>query len=260
MQTAFYNGLSGMVAYQEQLNVVGHNIANVNNVGFKPSRSSFTDLMYTQMNTQVKGENLVGHGVKHQGTDLIIRQSGFDNTENRLDFALTEKEGFFAIQNPDGTTEYTRDGTFALSREGNVVFLVASDGSYVLDKGGQKIQVPLMRDRTDLTQEEKTALADSNELDYDRLPELLGVYEFSNPFGLEPAEGNRFRVTPISGEAEAVEQDTRNYVRQGMLEFSGVELANEMVKMIEAQRAFQLNSRVVRTADTMEEAVNSLRQ
>lgn len=260
MQIAFYNGISGMAAYQEQLNVVGHNLANVNNVGFKPSRSSFTNLMYTQMNTQVKGENLVGHGVKHQDTDLMIRQAGFDNTQNMLDFAITDADGFFMLKNPDGTTEYTRDGTFALSREGNVVFLVASDGSYVLDNGGQKIQVPLLRDRADLTAEERTALANSNELDYERLPELIGISTFSNPYGLQPVEGNRFRVTDISGEATAVTTNTQGYIKQGMLEFSGVELANEMVKMIEAQRAFQLNSRVVRTSDTMEEAVNNLRQ
>lgn len=260
MQIAFYNGITGMVAYQEQLNVVGHNIANVNNVGFKASRSSFTDLMYTQMNTHVEGENLVGHGVRHQGTDLIMRESGFNNTENLLDFAIAEKEGFFAIQNPDGTMDYTRDGTFALSREGNAVFLVASDGSYVLDKGGQKIQIPLLRDRADLTDQDRANLAESDELDYERLPELVGIYKFSNPYGLEQVEGNRFRQTDISGKAEAVDGETRGFVKQGMLEFSGVELANEMVGMIQAQRAFQLNSRVVRTADVMEEAVNSLRQ
>lgn len=260
MQIAFYNGISGMVAYQEQLNVVGHNIANVNNVGYKPSRSSFTDLIYTQMNTHVEGENLVGHGVRHQDTDLIIRQSGLDNTENMLDFAIIEEYSFFAIQNPDGTTEYTKDGTFALSREGNAVFLVASDGSYVMDKSGAKIQVPYLRDRADLTAEEKTALADSDELDYERLPEMLGVYKFKNPYGLEPYAGNRFRVTDKSGPAEEVEGETRDLIKQGFLEFSAVDLGNEMVKMIEAQRAFQLNSRVVRTADIMEEAVNNLRQ
>lgn len=260
MQIAFYNGVSGMVAYQEQLNVTGHNLANVNNVGYKPSRSSFTNLVYTQMNTHVEGENLVGHGVKHQDTDLIMRQSGFDNTMHQLDFALTDKDCFFAVENPDGTTEYTRDGTFALSVEGNATYLVASDGSYVLDESGQKIQVPLLKDNADLTDEEREALADSEELDYNALPELIGVYEFKNPYGLETYEGNRFRVTPISGEAEAYEGETRDLVKQGFLEFSGVDLANEMVKLIEAQRAFQLNGRVVRTSDSMEEEINTLRQ
>ena len=88
----------------------------------------------------------------------------------------------------------------------------------------------------------------------------MGVYEFKNPYGLETYEGNRFRVTPISGEAEAYEGETRDLVKQGFLEFSGVDLANEMVKLIEAQRAFQLNGRVVRTSDSMEEEINTLRQ
>lgn len=260
MQIAFYTGVSGMMAYQEQLNVVGHNIANVNNVGFKPQRSSFTDLMYTQMNTKVEGENLVGHGVKHQGPDLMMGQSGFDNTANPIDFAIAESESFFGLQNSDGSISYTRDGTFALSREGNGVFLVASDGSYVIDKSGQKIQVPFMRDRTDLTEDEKKAYANSDTLYYDILPEMIGVYQFSNPYGLKPVEGNRFAETDISGKATVFEGQTRDLVKQGMLEFSGVDLANEMTKMIEAQRAFQFSSRVVRTSDAMEETINSLRQ
>ena len=80
MQIAFYNGVSGMKAYQEKINTVGHNISNVNTVGYKGLRSVFTDLIYTQMNTKVEGENLVGHGVKQQATDLLMNVSGVENT------------------------------------------------------------------------------------------------------------------------------------------------------------------------------------
>lgn len=259
MLIAFYNGVSGMRAYQEQINVVGHNISNVNTVGYKPSRSSFSDLLYTQMNTNVEGENLVGHGVKHQDTDLMYGESGLDQTLNKLDFAIAG-DGFFAVRNSKGETEYTRAGTFAISQEGKTGYLVTSNGDYVLDKTGKQIKIPLMSARKDLTDEEKKALASSNTLDLDALPGLLGVYTFDNPYGLETVDGARFRETATSGTATALKGNTtQDRVRQGMVEFSGVELSNEMVKMIEAQRAFQFNAKVVQTADAMEDTVNNLR-
>lgn len=259
MLIAFYNGVSGMMAYQEEMNVVGHNISNVNTVGYKPSRSSFTDLMYTQMNTKVEGENLVGHGVKHQDTDLLMGLGSVDQTNNSLDFAIT-KDGFFAVRTAKGDIEYTRNGAFSMSVEGNTRYLVTADGSYVLDSTGKQIKIPLMKDRKDLDEETKKALAKSTDPDYEAVKELLGVYKFDNPFGLETEEGSRFSETALSGKATVLTNTEANrIVQQGMLEYSGVDLGTEMVKMIEAQRAFQFNAKVIQTADTMEDTVNNLR-
>lgn len=242
---AFYNGVSGMIAYQENLNVTAQNIANVNTIGYKASRSSFNDLLYTQMNTKVEGENLVGHGVKHQDTDLMFQQGSFQSTENMYDFALASDNGLFAVENANGEIEYTRNGTFALSTSGNSMYLVTSDGAFVLDARGANIKVPVKEGTTNVP-------------DLEGLNEKIGVYTFSNPYGLENRQGSRFVETALSGEPVAM-KTTDGVIMQGMLEFSKTDLAQEMTKMIEAQRAFQLNAKVVQTADELESTVNNLR-
>lgn len=244
---AFYNGVTGMMAHQEQMNVVSHNIANVNTTGFKGARSSFADLIYTQMNTKVDGENLVGHGVKHQNADLLYNQSGVNPTDYPLDFAI-DGDAFFAVDN-GGTIEYTRNGAFKLSPVGKTTYLVTNDGAFVLDASGKKITLPL-----------KTG---TNTPDAEGLSEKIGLYTFTNPYGLKSMEGSRFLPTDISGKAQAIRQNTKTTdapaVLQGFLEFSGVDLGSEMVHMIAAQRGFQFNSRVVQTADTLDETINNLR-
>lgn len=243
---AFFNGFTGMMAHQEQMNVVSHNIANVNTVGFKAGRSSFSDLMYTQMNTKVDGENLVGHGVKHQDTDLLFGESSVTQTDYPLDFAI-KGQGLFAVDH-NGTIEYTRNGSFALSPNGKTNYLVTNDGSFVLDTRGRPIKVPNKKG--------------TNTPDTDSILENLGIYTFSNPYGLKPAEGSRFLPTEKSGEAVAVKKNNNKTgiaAMQGFVEMSGVELAAEMVNMISAQRGFQFNTRVVQTADAMDEMINNLR-
>lgn len=247
MIIGFYNGVTGMIAHQEQMNVVAHNIANVNTIGFKAGRSSFADLMYTQMNTKVDGENLVGHGVKHQETDLLFGEASVTQTDYALDFAITG-EGFFAVDH-NGTTEYTRNGCFTLSANGNTNYLVTSDGSYVLDSGGRRIRVPRVE-------------GSSNVPDTTEILDKLGIYTFTNPYGLEPVENVRFVPTDNSGEAVALKSNnnpTNIKALQGFTEMSGVELSSEMVNMISAQRGFQFNTKVVQTADAMDEMINNLR-
>lgn len=244
---AFYTGASGMRAFQEKMNVVSHNIANVNTNGYKPRRAAFEDLLYSRMNTNVEGEHLVGHGVKQEHVDQIMAEGALDLTSHPLDFAITGP-GFFQVDN-QGEKEYTRNGAFNLSMQGNTPTLVTDDGAFVLDKGGNRITL---------------AKGTNGEYDLDSLKDRLGVYTFDNQWGLEARNASRFVVSENSGEARLIQtgvvangQSTE--VLQGYLELSGVNLGNEMIEVIMAQRAFQVNSRVLQTADQVAEELNSLR-
>ena len=250
MNISFYNGTSGMIAYQESLNRISHNIANANTLGYKPSRSSFRDLLYTRMAVNSPEEPLTGHGVRIEDDQLIYRQGALLQTGNTLDYALMG-DGFFAVERPDGSVEYTRNGAFDISVEGESGYLVTADGSYVLDGSG---------DRIELTRGEG-----EGPFDLEGLADRLGIYDFPNPYGLEPSSGSCFKETGSSGEAEAVTEEEaaegRQYqVLSGALEQSAVELSDEMVQVIVSQRAFQMNARMVQTADELEQLVNNLRQ
>lgn len=243
---AFYTGTSGMRAYQSALDVTAHNIANVNTSGFKARRAAFDDLLRSRIATNVEGNHLVGHGVKQENIDQIMGQSGFQQTGFALDFAIAG-DGFFAVEN-NGQREYTRSGAFDVSVEGGTSYLVTNDGAYVLDSAGARITIPRTADGGVMT---------------DGLTEKLGVFRFPNQYGLTPQNNARFTANEISGAAILVPQGgtTENPLKlvQGALEFSGVELGNEMVNMIMQQRAFQMNARVVQTADQLADLINHLR-
>ncbi len=246
---AFYNGASGMHAFQSKMNVIGHNMANVQTYGYKPGRAAFDELIRTRINTNVESEvdPLVGHGVKQEFVDQIMNQAGLDMTMRELDFALTGS-GFFQVEY-GGVIEYTRNGAFALSMEGDVPTLVTNDGAYVLDEQGQRITIEQDPQGNYIT---------------DDLVEKLAVYRFPNQWGLVPTNNSRYVVSENSGEAELVdmaalpESDTLQ-IYQGAVEFSGVDMGNEMVEIIMAQRGFQMNSRVLQTADEIANELNNLR-
>lgn len=255
MSIAFYTGVAGMQAFQEQLNVTSNNIANVNTYGYKTQRVTFRDLMYTKMNTHKnyddtgtqdgaeKSYDMVGHGVRVGSVDMMYQQSGFNATFLTLDFAI-DGEGLFAVDN-GGTIEYTRNGAFDISVEGKKAYLVAGDGAYVLDGKGKRVEMSLDAQGMPIT---------------DDLADKLGIYNFKNPYGLVPTNGGRFLVSNVSGEAVAAKEGEKgSTVLQGMLETSGVDLGTEMVNVIQAQRSFQMNSKIVTTADEIDQMINSLR-
>lgn len=249
MNISFYNGVSGMLAYQEQLNQISNNIANSNTIGYKPDYSTFSELLYTQMAVNSAETPLTGHGVKIGDSHLIYRQGPVQQTGNDLDFALVG-DGFFAVQRPNGNIEYTRNGAFDISIEGNKGFLVTADGSHVLDAQGRAISL------------QRSPKGDM--FDLSNLTDRLGIYDFPNPYGLVHSSGSCFRETEISGKAEAIKKNNDNTGRvyklmAGAVEQSAVELADEMTGIITAQKAYQLNARMVQTADQMEEIANNLR-
>ena len=139
MNIAFHNGVSGLIGYQQDLDVLAHNMANVNTNGFKESSSVFEDLLYTEMDTNAEDKHPTGHGMRIRNLNLSMEQGSPRQTNSPLDFAIMG-EGFFAVER-NGRVEYTRNGSLRIGMEGNDGYLVASDGGYMLDSKGQRIKL-----------------------------------------------------------------------------------------------------------------------
>ncbi len=243
----YHTAASAVIGYQMGLDVTSNNLANVNTTGFKKegattagfkaSRADFADLIYTKRNNRIE-EVQTGHGVKVDKTTMMYEQSIIKDTNRQLDFAALD-DGFFAVSNArTGEIRYTKDGAFYINVEDGT--LRDSNGGYVLGYDGEQIAVPYENDF----------------VDYDALLPMVGVYKFDNPYGLDQKGLNYFEATPISGEAVA---DRTAKKKQGYLEMSSTSIANEMSEVIEYQRAFQLNTNMVKLHDELEQKINSLR-
>lgn len=244
MKAAFYSGALGLMAQQQALDTIGHNLANVNTNGYKSQGVSFDDLLYTRMYANSENDPLTGHGVRAVSTGIRFTQSGLRETNLALDFAIAG-DGFFALDSGGEQPLYTRDGAFAVKLENGQGYLTAQDGSYVLDQSGQKIAL------------EK--IPGTETFNYDALPAKIGLYRFPNPAALTPVYGNRYAPTDQSGEAEAADGTTSELL-QRFIEYSGTSMVDEMSDMIAAQRSYQLSARVVQTADENEQTINNLRK
>ncbi|MDE5859777.1 MAG: flagellar hook-basal body protein [Oscillospiraceae bacterium] len=237
----YHTAASGVISYQLALDVTANNLANVNTYGFKAARPSFADLIYTERNNNNE-ETQFGHGVRVQKTDMMFEQSQVRETGRSLDFAALD-EGFFAVQTPFGTTNYKKDGAFYITQTAEDVWeLCDAYGSFVLDYDGNRITVPFIEGTSDI--------------DTVALKDMIGVYTFENPYGLDMVGNNYYISTASSGEAIS-NPDVRK--KEGWLEASSTNIANEMSKVIEYQRAYQLNINMVKTHDELENIINNLR-
>ena len=246
MIRGFYAGASSMVSQQTNLNTIANNIANVSTTAYKPQETAFSTLMYQNLNGGAgEGNDIsVGHGVRVQKTGIDFNQGQLQQTNMAMDCAILG-DGFFAIENKeDGSITYSRDGSFDLSVDGSNAYLVNGAGNYVLDADGERIEVT--EPETD----------DNGNVTGGFDAKQVGVYTFPNQLGLELAGGNQYRSTELSGEGEAVENPV---VKTGYLENSGVQIAQELVKMIESSKGFAFGSKIVQTADEMERIINQLR-
>ncbi len=224
-----------MISQQTNMNTIANNMANISTTAYKPQQAAFSALMYQNIYGGGGEGNYIagGHGVRIQKTGIDFTQGDLQSTNRPLDCAILG-EGFFAIENrEDGTVTYSRDGNFQLSVDDSNTYLVNGAGNYVLDADGERIEI-------------------ENGFDSSK----VGVYRFPNQYGLELAGGNQYKDTERSGEAEAVENPV---IKTGYLENSRVQIAQEMVKMIEASKGFSFGSRIVQTADDMEKVINQLR-
>ena len=240
-KVGYHTAAAGVLSYQCAMDITANNLANVNTYGFKASRPSFADLIYTKRNTPNE-EVQFGHGVRVDKTDMMFEQSQVRDTGRPLDFAALN-EGFFAIETVTGDVRYTKDGAFYLSHmEDDTYQLCDSEGGFVLDYEGNRITVPFFEGTSDI--------------DYVTLTNMVGTYKFENPYGLDQVGSNYYEANLSSGEAVADETVIK---KTGYLEASSTNVANEMSKVIEYQRAFQLNINMVKTHNELENIVNNLR-
>lgn len=239
MNVAFYSASTGLIQTQKSLNVTANNIANVNTPGYKAMRSSFADLIYTNPKTGLP-QLQEGHGAYIAKTDLMFSIGQLEMTNQLLDFAIPS-EGFFAVMDGTGTIGYTKDGSFSMSEMDGTWYLVNKNGDRVLDNNSLPIAI---------------GHNDYGEIDYSEIINAIGVFTFDNPYGIEAIGDNLYMPTDSSGQPVANPNLDK---LAGALERSNVDLANEMIKTIETQRAYQLNARIVQTADELERIANSLR-
>ncbi len=264
MIRALWTAASGMLSQQLNVDVIANNLSNVNTAGFKKSRVEFQELMYETIRlpgreatreTEIPSGVEVGHGVRVAATQRLHSQGNLQQTNNPLDLAI-EGEGFFRLEMPDGTYTYTRDGGFKLSSERE---LVNSQGYKLSVEGGGQIpdnalEISIAPDGT------ITALVPGAQA-----PEEVGrvvLVRFVNPAGLESLGQNLYRETVSSGEATTGEgtQSGVGRIMQGYLEMSNVQVVEEMVNLIVAQRAYEINSKAIQTSDEMLALANNLRR
>lgn len=270
MMRALWTGASGMKAQQFNIDTISNNLANVNTTGYKKESTEFKTLLYQTMSKSVANEqgnvkptNLqVGLGVKYVATTRDFSMGNLDQTGNALDMAL-EGEGFLTVRRGDQDV-YTRDINLKLGVYENQYILTTTDGYPVLSTDGENIVIPLEAtiDKLVITEEGTFQYVDQNKETQD-LGQQLSIVQFQNKQGLEAVGSNFFASTDSSGPAIA-EIDgtlpTTTKVRQYWKEASNVQVADEMVNLIVAQRAYELNSKSIQTADSMLELANNLKR
>ncbi len=258
MDPALWVAKTGLDAQQKSMQVTSNNLANVNTNGFKKDRANFEDLFYQtvrQPGSRASQDNLLpsglmlGTGSRVMGTEKIHSQGNVQQTERNLDVAI-EGKGFFQVLRPDGQVGYTRDGGFQLNENGEIV----TSSGYLLEPA---IQVPEEAETISIGNDGTV----SAKIPGDEEPEEIGQIEladFINPSGLEPVGENMFLETASSGAPEvgAPGEGALGNVMQGALETSNVNIAEELVNMIENQRGFETNTRAISTTDEMLQFLN----
>jgi len=257
MYEAMMIAATGLHNQQRRLDTIANNVANINTVGFKSVRLDFKDAMYTSgiipgPPRTPEGNQQKGHGVMVAGTAKDFRAGNIQTTERPLDIAI-EGEGFFELRDMDGNLLYTRNGAFFISSEYDGSYLVNGDGLYVMDTDGNRIM--LREDAETISIGLDGTL--SFTADGEDATITIAVYTFRNLTGLLSSGNGNYSTGPASGERM---QATGALLRQGAIEGSNVNLAEEMTRMIRTQRAFQLASRALTTADEMQGIANNMRR
>lgn len=272
MVRSLWSAATGMIAQQTNVDTISNNLANVNTAGYKTEVAEFKSLLYQNLQTRTTSANgdqkpigaQVGLGVRNSSVTSIFTEGNFYESSSSSAFAI-DGEGFFGVRTANGEIQYTRNGNFnwAVGNNGTLN-LTTSDGFQVLDTAGRAISIP-----GDYKTSEVTITADGQLCypDADNNPQPMGIsiglFQFQNPAGLEKTGSSLYRVTAASGQAinEATTTMTiqKSSVVQGYIEGSNVQVVDEMVNLIVAQRAYEMNSKVIQASDDMMGQANQLR-
>ncbi|MHB0887433.1 MAG: flagellar basal-body rod protein FlgG [Acidithiobacillus sp.] len=253
MMRSLFVAATGLEAEQTKMDVIANNLANVNTTGFKQSRAVFQDLLYQNLRqpgaqssqtTQYPSGLQLGTGVRPVATERLMTQGNLTQTGNSLDVAVNG-QGFFQVMQPNGTIAYSRDGTFQLNNQGQVV----TSNGYLLQP---PITVPPNAQTITIGSDGTVSVVLPNQAQ----PQQVGTIQlanFINPTGLQSIGDNLYLQTGSSG-APQTGQPTLNglgAVQQGYLESSNVNVVSELVDMISTQRAYEINSKAVSASDSM---------
>jgi flagellar basal-body rod protein FlgG len=258
---ALATAATGMAAQELSVQVISNNIANLQTTGFKKQTAAFQDLIYQHIRrvgaqSSDQGTILpvgidIGGGVKTVGTPRSMTQGTLSQTGNDLDLAITG-EGFFKVQMPDGTYQYTRDGTFQMDNQGRIV---TAQGNPVQPT----ITIPNNSSGLTVNQQGQVSVTLAGSTTSQILGQLQ-LTRFINQAGLQPVGNNQYTDTPSSGPPQDGLADAQGYgtITQGSLEQSNVDVVTEMSNLIAAQRAYEMNAKVVSAADQMMQDTSSL--
>lgn len=260
MMRSLWSAATGMAAQQTNIDVIANNLANVNTVGFKASRVDFQDLVYQTYSqpgaaategTQVPTGVQVGLGTRLAAVQRIYSPGQMRQSGNSLDLAI-EGDGFFQVLLPDGRTAYTRDGAFKLDGQGR---LVNSDGQ-PLDP---EITIPPDATHVNVGSDGTVSVSVAGQNEAEQLGQIT-LAKFLNPAGLTSIGRNLLLPTAASGDAMTGAPGTEGIgtLAQGFVELSNVSIIEEMVNMIVAQRAYEVNSKCIQIADEMLSMANTL--
>ncbi len=253
MNSALWVAKTGLDAQQTAMSVISNNLANVNTTGFKRGRASFQDLLYqnvvqvgaqTSSDTQSPSGLYLGTGVRIGATEKLFQQGTLQQTGNNLDMAISGR-GFFQIQMPDGTTGYTRDGSFQVNNQGQVV----TTNGYTLSPS---VTIPQNAQSVTISPDGVVSVQIPGQAAAQQVGTVT-VADFVNPAGLEARGDNLLFESGASGSPQSGTPGLNGLgtLQQGSLENSNVNVVEEMVNMIETQRAYEMNSKAVSTTDQM---------
>jgi flagellar basal-body rod protein FlgG len=260
MIRGLWTAATGMSCQQAHINTIANNLANVNTSGFKKSRINFQDLMYQNLRTvgaatssggQLPAGIQTGMGAKVVAVEKLFLQGDYSQTKNPLDMAI-EGKGFFKLLDSDREV-YTRSGSFKLDRDGNI----SDSNGYRLDPG---FAVPART--ASITVDSKGKLVASGSDGKELGSVQIQLFDFPNPAGLISTGQNLFIPSDASGDPTQGNPGTDQFgtLSQGYLEMSNVDVAEEMINMIMAQRAYELNTKIIQAGDEMLQMTNSLKR
>ena len=270
MMRSLWTAASGMTAQQTNVDTISNNLANINTTGYKKETAEFKSLLYQTIQENSYDNNgvpkptgiQVGLGVRNSAISSLYTQGALLETGNDLDFAI-EGKGFFMVRTPDGGIGYTRNGSFGLARGTEGLTIADSNGNPLLDSSGSAIVIDEAYDPSKLAIDEYGELGfpDENNV-LVPIGITIAMAQFNNPGGLQKTSGSLLKETEASGLPRLESDDftlERSKIRQRYLEGSNVQAVDEIVNLIVAQRAYEMNSKIITAADQMLQQANNLR-